>query len=274
MDLLATDMTKVAGAFSTFAGVLAGFVFAFMGYLLGSRTQRGRPEQADTLDTALSWSVLAFVSLSVTAFLFALESGEDRFAPSANGTGLGAIRMRPLAMHVVASSVLSTSIVVLLIALTWLFRSEAMNRPLMRQLRLVVYLTGLMTLYYFDGTFGALLVAQGQRIDISLSTLIPLSTVSILAIAGGELVGLLLRKAARVAIFARIVAQTAYLLIVFAIAGYFYVLTTSDEATIKAWNLPAYEWWGVSGLGFVLFLCILSLPGLPARERGDKAGAS
>lgn len=32
MDLLGSDFTKVAAAYAAFAGVLAGFVFAVMGY--------------------------------------------------------------------------------------------------------------------------------------------------------------------------------------------------------------------------------------------------
>jgi hypothetical protein len=71
MDLTGTDLTKVAGAYSTFSGVLAGFVFAVMGYLLASRSHGTRPGSDHAQDATLSWAVLAFVSLSLASFLFA-----------------------------------------------------------------------------------------------------------------------------------------------------------------------------------------------------------
>src|SRR5215469_12150971 len=152
MDPLGIDITKVAVSFSTFAGVLAGFVFAVIGYLLSARPQHGAhgEKRDDTLDPALSWSILAFVMLSVAAFLFALESGEDRFG----ATGAAPPRMLPLALHIVASAVLTAAILTLLLAINWLFSNENSSPELLTLLRLVIYLTGLMTIYYFDSTFG------------------------------------------------------------------------------------------------------------------------
>ena len=64
MDILGTDMTKVAAAYAAFAGVLAGFVFAVMGYLVGNRKPKDDPTESSDVEIALSWSVLAFVGLS------------------------------------------------------------------------------------------------------------------------------------------------------------------------------------------------------------------
>ena len=69
MDLLGTDATKVASSYSAFAGVLAGFVFAVMGYLLGSRKLGGSQAEREDLETALSWAVIAFVGLSLASFI-------------------------------------------------------------------------------------------------------------------------------------------------------------------------------------------------------------
>jgi hypothetical protein len=134
MDPLGTDMTKVAGAYAAFAGVLAGFVFAVMGYLLGNRSADS-DKRGENVEVALSWAVLAFVGLSISAFLFALLSGEDRFSlPDPSGTLH--TRIRPLILSIVASAVLSVAILVLMLSLNWLFHSERVDKWFGRQLRL------------------------------------------------------------------------------------------------------------------------------------------
>lgn len=271
MDHLGTDVTKVAAAYAAFAGLLAGFVFAVMGYLLGSRRSREGEGTSQELDATLSWSVLAFVSLSLASFLFALLSGEDRFNPSASSAILQPTRIRPLVLSIIASGVLTTAILALLLALIWLFKLESTSSIVRAQLRLVIYLTGLLTLYYLDGTFTAVPVAQGSLPPDDTSSLIPLCEFFVGAVALGELLGIILRRTGRVPRqVVRVVAQTLFLLVVFASGGFFNLVDYANEAGSSTWHITTYEWWGVGGLAAVLFLCILNLPGWCASDTQEQ----
>jgi hypothetical protein len=257
MDPLGIDITKVAVSFSTFAGVLAGFVFAVIGYLLSARPQHGAhgEKRDDTLDPALSWSILAFVMLSVAAFLFALESGEDRFS-----AGVATPRSLPLALHIVASGVLTAAILTLLLAINWLFSNENSSPELLTLLRLVIYLTGLMTIYYFDSTFGYAARDAGQSVTIDGSLIFLLTCAAASAIMLGELLGFFLRRGSRAARLARSATQFLLLLATFACAGLFYLMIAQNDAAISAWNPPSYEYSGVAALAAILFLLTLNLP--------------
>jgi heme/copper-type cytochrome/quinol oxidase subunit 2 len=266
MDVLGSDITKIAAIYSTFAGVLAGFVFAVIGYLLGSRSKQSQ-EQKDALDRAMSWSIMAFVCLSVASFLFAVESGDDRWSTT------GVPRIRPLLMHVIASGVLTTAILVLLVALACLFSIEVTSDEIARLLRTVVYLTGLMTLYFFDGAFGSIALAEhNAAADEWLQFMFLLTAIWLPVLAVGEVSGYLLRRAlngqkeAKPTMLARLVGsvpsitQIVLVVIVFASAGYFYYVGATDETIIRTWNISAYEGWGDVAQGMVLCLCVLNLP--------------
>lgn len=253
MDPLGIDITKVAVSFSTFAGVLAGFVFAVIGYLLSARPQRGETRDG-ALDPALSWSILAFVMLSVASFLFALESGEDRF------TVTGADRLLPLALHIVASGVLTTAILTLLLALNWLLSNENSSAELLTLLRLVIYLTGLLTIYYFDSTFAYVARDTNHSIVPTLPQTGALTALAALAILAGESLGFPLRRVSGVGRVARTSTQFLLLLGTFACAALFYDLIAQPDTTVAAWNPPAYEYSGVGALGVIFFLLILNLP--------------
>lgn len=269
MDVLGSDITKIAAMYSTFAGVLAGFVFAVIGYLLGSRSKQS-PEQKDALDRALSWSIMAFICLSVASFLFAVESGDDRW------TTTGVPRIRPLAMHVVASGVLTTAILVLLVALACLFSAEITSSEIIRLLRTVIYLTGLMTLYFLDGAFGSIALAEHNAVaEQWRQFMILLTAIWLPVLAVGEVSGYLLRRAlkerkeAKPTMLARLaplancvpsITQIVFVVIVFASAGFFYYVGATDETIIRTWDIIAYEGWGDVAQGLVLCLCVLNLP--------------
>lgn len=279
MDLLGTDITKVAGAYAAFAGVLAGFVFAVMGYLLGNRKQDDGKRRTIALEIGLSWSVLAFVGLSLASFLFALLSGEDRFGIPANGASVGPTRIRPLALSIVASWVLSAAILLLLLGLNWLFSSEKVSWPLVAQLRAVEYFVGLITLFYVDGAFLSVPVAQGKIATDDLGPIAQLGAIWILAIGLGEAVGGLSRWAAQRASdrqkqIVRFATQFFLLLLLMASAFLFNFIDFANEAGSSTWRVLDYQWSGLSALGLVLFLCILNMPDWqlnkkPEEEQGD-----
>lgn len=261
MDLLGTDLTKVAGAYSTFAGVLAGFVFGVMGYLLASRSRAVHDHRHDA---TLSWSVLAFVGLSISCFLFALLSGEDRFTSVTAAHPLPT-RIRPLTLSIVASGVFTMAILMLLLALIWLFKREETNDIVILQLRGVIWLTGLLTVSYFDGSFSAVSVALGTGGTVDLHVVQTL-VIWALAIVSGELAGFVLRvpkgeKAHEMRQSVRIIAQSVLILIIFGCAGLFNIIDDANEAGYSTWHVLAYEWWGVGAFAVVLFLCVLNLPG-------------
>lgn len=271
MDLLGTDLTKVAGAYSTFAGVLAGFVFGVMGYLLASRSLAVHDHRHDA---TLSWSLLAFVGLSISCFLFALLSGEDRFTAVTAAHPIPT-RIRPLVLTIVASGVFTMAILVLLLALIWLFKREEINDAVLWQLRGIIWLTGLLSVSYFDGTFSAISVALGQGGTVDLHVIQTL-VIWALAIVSGEVAGFVLRipkgdKAHRMRQIVRVVTQIAFVLVVFGCAGLFNIIDDANEAGYSTWHVLAYEWWGVGAFGVVLFLCILNLPGWRAEKDPDRS---
>jgi hypothetical protein len=261
MDALGFDVTKVAGTYATFAGLLAGFVFAAMVYLIGSAAQRNRHAETHILDVPLSWSVLAFVSLSVASFLFSELSGEDRFAlPAIDGPALPT-RVRPLVLFVVASGTLTTAILMLLLALIWLFNREHPIGGLTGQLRFTTYLAGLLTCYFLIGAFLAAPIVQGQIAVDDESTVLPTFAIFAVSVVLGELFGALLRRlGASVISVVRLASQYLLLATVFACGALFYLLENANEAGSKTWHVPQYEWWGVGAFGVVLLLCIANLP--------------
>jgi cytochrome bd-type quinol oxidase subunit 2 len=268
MDLLGTDATKVAGAYSAFAGVLAGFVFAVMGYLLGSSKLGASQAEREDLETALSWAVIAFVGLSLASFLFALLSGEDRFGLPINpATGVGPTRIRPIVLDIVASGVLSVAILTLLLGLNWLFASDKVSTSLVIQLRVVEWLIGLLTLFYLDGAFLAVPVAQHEIATDDLGPLAQLGVILLLAITLGEIAGWLLRRfKGRQKQVARIMTQFLLLILFCTSAILFNFVDFANEAGSGTWHVSDYQWWGVSALGVTLFLCILNLPGGHTKE--------
>ena len=268
MDLLGTDATKVASSYSAFAGVLAGFVFAVMGYLLGSRKLGGSQAEREDLETALSWAVIAFVGLSLASFLFALMSGEDRFGLPINPTtGVGSTRIRPIALDIVASGVLSVAILTLLLGLNWLFASDKVSTALVFQLRAVEWLIGLLTLFYLDGAFLAVPVAQHEIATDDPGPLAQLSVILLLAIILGEVVGGLLRRSkGRQKQVARIITQFLFLILFCASAILFNFVDFANEGGSGTWHVSDYQWWGVGALGVALFLCIVNLPGRHTKE--------
>jgi hypothetical protein len=261
LDALGFDATKVAGAYATFAGLLAGFVFAAMVYLMSSDSQRRRNLEAQGLDIPLSWSVLAFVSLSLGSFLFALLSGEDRFGTQASGAEALTPRIRPLMLFIIASGTLTTAILVLLLALIWLFKRDHINGILIGQLRFATYLSGLLTCYFLDGTFLAAPIVQRQIAVDDHSSTIPTLAIFGLAVVVGEVLGTIVRRAGAMATrIVRVATQYLLLVVVFACGALYNFLASADEAGSGAWNVRQYEWWGVGALGVVLCLCVTNLP--------------
>jgi cytochrome bd-type quinol oxidase subunit 2 len=148
VDVLGYNYPQIASAYSTFAGVLAGFVFAVIGYLLGSCGTQGRATRK--YESALSWAILAFIGLSVSCFLYGVISGEDRFVA---GTTLPSIR--PFYLSMFASGVFTSSLVILLVGLIWLFHGDEATLSVMTQLRIAVYFTSLTALLFLSGLFSA-----------------------------------------------------------------------------------------------------------------------
>jgi hypothetical protein len=262
MDLLGTDLTKIGGAYATFAGVLAGFVFVVVGYLLGNRPREGSSTLGRNLELTLSWPVCAFVAMSIASFLFALLSGEDRFSDTSGGLGFGTTRMRPLVLSILASGVLSIAVLLLLLGLIWLFKYENSGRVLLGQLRGVVHLTSLLTLLYVDGTFTAIPIALDEPVPNDLTSLLPAATIFLLSTILGDAVGYLLRRTnEKVLDIVRVTTQSGIVLLVFVCAGVFNFVENMDDSNIPIRQVLDLRPFGLIALGAVFFLCIVNLPG-------------
>lgn len=267
MDLLGTDLTKVAGAYSAFAGVLAGFVFVVIGILLSNRPPE---EQANAHNVTLSWSVVAFVGLSMSCFLFALISGEDRFVSATTQPHPELTRIRPLVLMIIASAVFILAVLVLFLVLIWLFKEwlfkrQATNDAVIKQLRVVIWFLGLMVVFFFDGTFVSVAIALGQSASDDVPSLEATLAIGMLALAIGEALGALLRKvspgeAGKGRQVVRVVTQYVFFFAIFGGAFLFNLVDFADEMGSSAWHVNDREYVWVIVFAAVVALCILNLP--------------
>lgn len=265
MDLLGTDIPKVAGAYSAFAGVLAGFVFVVIGILLSNRPPE---ERVNAHNVALSWSVIAFVGLSMSSFLFALTSGEDRFVNAPTLTHPELTRIRPLVLMIFASGVFILAILMLFLALIWLLKRQASHNAVVIQLRGVIWALSLTAVFFFDGTFVSIPIALGQAASDDVGSLEVTLVVALLALAVGEALGALLRKVSsgetgkgrRVV---RVVTQYLFLFAIFGCAFLFNLVDFADEMGSSTWHVNDFEYISVLVFAALIALCVLNLPGWP-----------
>jgi hypothetical protein len=267
MDVLGYNYPQIASAYSTFAGVLAGFVFAVIGYLLGSQGSRSDEAQERAqeggqegkFESALSWAVLAFIGLSVSCFLYGVISGEDRFA-----AGSTAPSIRPLYLSIFGSAVFTSSLVILLVSLMWLFYGEQAARSVMPQLRVAVYFTSFVTMLYLSGLFSAISKVQTQSFDEGPTPWALMLLVCAMAIIIGESAGGLLRRAPwGVRRWMRLITQLILLAMMFTSAGLLHTFSfgaqEGDQEVFQA--VLGYQPAALVALGVVIFLCVLNLPG-------------
>jgi hypothetical protein len=115
-------------------------------------------------------------------------------------------------LTIVASGVFTMAILVLLLALIWLFKREEINNVLIIQLRGVIWRTGLLVLFYFDGSFIAVPIAQGHVVTDAVTSLLYTGALFVVAVASGELMGYALRRAKSVVLreVVRITTQSAF----------------------------------------------------------------
>ncbi len=70
------DITRSSSAYAAFAGILAGFIFSSIGFILYN-TPSDKISESDSRQPTLVWLITAFFSLLISSFLFSVISGDD-----------------------------------------------------------------------------------------------------------------------------------------------------------------------------------------------------
>lgn len=122
------DMIQSAAAYSTLSGILAGFaltaVTVVVTVVAGGRRHLS-PRRLNLLAMTAGWLIIAFFSLLLVSFLFAVLSGHDRFVttvdPTTHQLDYGAKTMQPLMLGLPVSILFSSAAIQLFLGIVWLF---------------------------------------------------------------------------------------------------------------------------------------------------------
>lgn len=156
--IICFDITKASGYYSQMAGVLAGFAFAAIIFLiqsqpLGQLNQQLSQQRRANLQKVLTCFIAAFLGLVISTFLYAVVSGEEVMAP------------RAMTLGFLSSIAFSIAVLNLLNGVVWLFKTWDMSDTAIASVRIAGSAFPLIIYAYMGVTaLDMLSVAEGQKV--------------------------------------------------------------------------------------------------------------
>jgi len=147
-DILCWNITQSAGAYSTLAGVLAGFLVSAMIFSLNKRKKRH-------ISIPLYASSVACLSLALSSFLFAMLVGAELTSPAS--TSLAYI------LGTAAFGTFALSVIQLMLSIIWFFSVHKINSSVIYGIKVLIqFMIVVGILYMFKFSVDVLRVKSGD----------------------------------------------------------------------------------------------------------------